>query len=331
MVEERYTRAIITAFRRALDDLRTTRIGGSATTALWSDLRDLATGKLIRPRLFLYVLERGGIVPEGEHFRIAAGIELLHQFACIHDDIVDRCDMRRGIPSLHGMLEQRHRGIGTDAALIAADALYSHGLRCICEASCIRRHPTVLSRILEYATLTSVGQYEELCGAALANVTAVQNLYALKTACYTVAAPVVAGAELTGIPPPERRKLEAAAITAGIAYQLWNDCKDIDRRTREDGTGEFNDFRMRKKNVPYLMLERSVNRDERELLREALHRGDVATYERLLEQYGIRAEIEAEIDRHLTALPEWLRAFFGWEDSGLATSDHQAAGLEKKR
>ncbi|HQA13228.1 MAG TPA: polyprenyl synthetase family protein, partial [Ornithinibacter sp.] len=77
-------------------------------------------GKRLRPTLAHWGWVVGGAAP-GSHddlVRIAAALELLHLFALIQDDVMDRSDSRRSRPTLHVVAAQRHRaeqGLGDDA------------------------------------------------------------------------------------------------------------------------------------------------------------------------------------------------------------------------
>src|SRR5690606_12918177 len=54
--------------------------------------------------------------------RAAAGVELLHMSALVHDDIIDRAKIRRGQPSINALY-------GNDLALLLGDYFYSCALR----------------------------------------------------------------------------------------------------------------------------------------------------------------------------------------------------------
>jgi geranylgeranyl diphosphate synthase type I len=83
----------------------------------WARLYFLAGGKRLRPALVLLgAKEAGG--KEEEVMRLAAAIEILHNFTLIHDDIMDKSDYRRGEPTLYKVA-------GIDLAINVGDALYS--------------------------------------------------------------------------------------------------------------------------------------------------------------------------------------------------------------
>ena len=57
-------------------------------------------GKRIRPVLTLMTCEAmGGDLNKA--LNVALGIELFHNFTLLHDDVMDRADIRRGKPTVH--------------------------------------------------------------------------------------------------------------------------------------------------------------------------------------------------------------------------------------
>ena len=88
-----------------------------ATGALGVDLvgeladRNRNHGKRLRPVLahWGWVVAGGGDDTASDLARVAAALELLHLFALIQDDVMDRSDSRRGRTTLHVDTAERHR------------------------------------------------------------------------------------------------------------------------------------------------------------------------------------------------------------------------------
>jgi geranylgeranyl pyrophosphate synthase len=77
-------------------------------------------GKLVRPTLVLlgaYFLNE----KPAKYVDLALSAEMIHISSLIHDDMIDRDDIRRGQPTVH-------RKYGSEAALIAGDALISKSI-----------------------------------------------------------------------------------------------------------------------------------------------------------------------------------------------------------
>lgn len=82
-----------------------------------------AGGKMLRPSLTLITSEAVG-GSKSSTVQTAAAIELIHTFSLIHDDIMDKDDMRRGKPSVHKVW-------GEPLAILAGDTLFSKAFEMI--------------------------------------------------------------------------------------------------------------------------------------------------------------------------------------------------------
>nr|AOM64501.1 prenyl transferase [Riquetophycus sp.] len=79
-----------------------------------------AGGKRIRPALVMLVASitsnEGKILPE--HYRLAEITEIIHTASLVHDDIVDECQTRRGVSTVHSVFT-------TKVAVLAGDFLFA--------------------------------------------------------------------------------------------------------------------------------------------------------------------------------------------------------------
>lgn len=187
----------------------------------------LAGGKRLRPLLFLAAAE-GFARPDEEelaaYLPFAAGIEMLHTYSLIHDDLpaMDDDDLRRGRPSCHKQFDEA-------AAILAGDGLLTH-----CFAQ-------MLSAPLEAARLVKAGRYfAEKAGVygmvagqtldiqaegkplALAEL---QAIHRAKTGALLAAA-VVCGGILGGADEQEQQALAAFGEGFGLAFQIVDDILD---------------------------------------------------------------------------------------------------------
>ena len=90
----------------------------------------MAGGKRLRPLLFLATLNALGKKIEESEIRLACGIELIHTYSLIHDDLpaMDNDDYRRGKLT-------SHKKWGEAEAILAGDALLPLGVQWIAEGS----------------------------------------------------------------------------------------------------------------------------------------------------------------------------------------------------
>ncbi|RJQ42778.1 MAG: polyprenyl synthetase family protein, partial [Gaiellales bacterium] len=85
-----------------------------------------AGGKRLRP-LLVFLSARHGAPPDEKVFAAAVAVELVHMATLVHDDVLDRAELRRGRPTLYA----RH-GAGVSAA--AGDYLFATAFRVLAAA-----------------------------------------------------------------------------------------------------------------------------------------------------------------------------------------------------
>ena len=176
---------------------------------LFDSLKDftLRPGKRIRPLLlilsYLGYKKKGSRLPRNL-YNASTCIELLHNFMLIHDDIIDRSNLRRGKPTLHRLLgrivktEDREK-LGYDLGIIAGDIVYALAIDAflaINEAP--KRKERALKYFIQTAAFTAMGEFiDTLHGVERINRVKEKDVflnYTLKTARYTFDCPLVVGA-----------------------------------------------------------------------------------------------------------------------------------------
>jgi geranylgeranyl diphosphate synthase type I len=213
----------------------------------------LRKGKRLRPILFImsYMGFAGKAAPN--LYTSALSLELLHDFLIIHDDIIDKSDARRGKPSLHKRFDSylaRHDKIkfdGQDLAIVAGDIMYAMAVRAflsIKEQG--RRKEEALKKLAEAAILTGTGEFAELLHSARSirdvDKADIYRIYDLKTAYYSFACPLSAGALLGGARRREADKLSGAGISLGRAFQIKDDILGIFGDEKKTGKSALTDL-----------------------------------------------------------------------------------------
>ena len=228
----------ITAF---LADYFRNRAAGLAAVNAWgadfgSRMRPfIAGGKMIRGGLVLAAHERMGGRRDPDAVRTAAAVELFHSAFLVHDDIMDDDPLRRGRPSIHIQyrMEAEKRGLadaagfGRAAALCAGDVLIFMGLEILASleapAPVKSRVLTLLGRELAHVGPAQVQDvYAGRTHRPLSR-NEILRLYTYKTARYTYALPLQAGAILAGAGPAALRDLEAVGRDLGLVFQIKDD------------------------------------------------------------------------------------------------------------
>jgi geranylgeranyl diphosphate synthase, type I len=217
---------------------------------VFTSIRDfvLRDGKRIRPILF--VTGYLGFSKRADTpglYTSALSIELLHDFMLVHDDIIDKSEMRRNKPSMHAMLNnylghfKKVKFNGQDLAIVIGDVMYAtaiHAFLSIRED--MDRKESALKKFIEAAIFTGSGEFIELlCGTkAIERVTKddVYKIYDYKTAYYTFSCPLAAGAILAGARAKDIRDLSRYGILLGRAFQIKDDI--LGMFSEEDKTGK---------------------------------------------------------------------------------------------
>ncbi len=204
-------------------------------------------GKRIRPILTLATAELFGKDAESV-IKAACGIELIHTFSLIHDDLpcIDNDDFRRGKPS-------SHKVFGEAIALLAGDALLVSGFDLIIRSSEVKEIKKQFVLKLLKETSFYIGT-ENMLGGQVEDITLknedvtkedLYNLYMKKTAAL-ICLSVRAGAILSGANQKQLKALTKYGENIGLAFQIVDDMLDIMQDQREIGKPNYaNKFGMK--------------------------------------------------------------------------------------
>jgi geranylgeranyl diphosphate synthase type I len=210
-------------------------------------------GKMIRPTLF--VISYLGMSKNNARnlYRSAVSLELLHNFALIHDDIIDKADSRHGFPSTHRSLDNYLRSYknkkfgGRELAIIVGDIIYAMGVRALLaidEDAGLKEK--ALIKLSDAAIYTGSGEFIELLYTLedMEKVTRerIYKIYDLKSAFYSFSTPLSIGATLAGAAETEIRKLSKFGLYVGRAFQIKDDIMDLFGQERVTGKPGLNDM-----------------------------------------------------------------------------------------
>ena len=204
------------------------------------DLREFVVrpGRRLRPMLFLTILEGYGVDPDEEVLRVAAAIELLHDCALIHDDIVDDAEFRREGAAFHVSRTAAASPSNVGKGVLAGDLLYTFAVRLLLGDAHDATRRLLLDHILDVAAITSLAQLEEMHFIPREPPADIfprlLDLYDRKSGIYTFAAPMELARLLAGGPDGDRPLLRSIGVQLGRAYQLQDDLSDI-RSALESG------------------------------------------------------------------------------------------------
>ncbi|MFE5207254.1 polyprenyl synthetase family protein [Streptomyces sp. NPDC056600] len=258
-----------------LDEFFGSRLHGAGAEAegtfdLAEDVRDYVTrgGKRLRPMMCVVGRHAGGKSAVSDVvLRTAASLELFHAFTLIHDDVMDRSDLRRGAPTVHRAVAARHPGhpareaLGTGAAIVAGDLALAWSDELLHTAGLSPAELAAVLPVIDVMRTEVVhGQYLDLTTRVnvRGGVAAALRTARYKTAKYTFERPLHLGAALAGAGEGLRAALSAFALPAGEAFQLRDDLLGVFGASERTGKPVLDDLRQAKPTVlPALGYQRA--------------------------------------------------------------------------
>lgn len=255
-------------------------------------------GKRIRPRLAILTCAAAGGDPESA-YRLAAAIELIHNFTLIHDDVQDRSAERRHRPTIWALW-------GEGQAINAGDAMFvvAHlTLNQLADAFGAAR-ALELSNWLHRTTLNIVeGQTLDLSFEQRDDVRADEYLAMIrgKTAAIMRFA-AGAGAFLADADDETVHRYGDFGEALGVGFQIQDDLLGVWGSADLTGKPVADDIRRRKKGFPLILLQQRLSAADRHKLkalfeRDVITEADVEHVLSLMEQHHVRSATEAEVDR----------------------------------
>ena len=253
-------------------------------------------GKRIRPRLCLtaYALFKDSF--SEEILSPAAAIEVFHSFTLIHDDIMDKADVRRGVPTVYRKWDE-------NTAILSGDVMSIESYRMIAKAPAFAL-PAVLALFSDTAAQVCEGQQYDMDFEDLPQVPMEDYLkmIGLKTAVL-IACSAKMGALIAGASAEEADLLYKFGYDLGLAFQITDDWLDTYGDPAVFGKAIGGDILNNKKSW---LLTRALEKAGTERFAEALampistdeeKEAKIAAVKKLYEELGIGEEAKEEIKR----------------------------------
>lgn len=253
-------------------------------------------GKRIRPVLMLmaynlYKEDVSGILSP------AAGIEMYHNYTLLHDDLMDRADMRRGKPTVHKVWNDNTAILSGDAMLVLAYQYVTAA-----PAACLKE-------VLDLFSVTAL----EICEGQQYDVDFEQRndvaesdyleMIRLKTAVL-LAAGLKMGAILGGASQQDAELLYDFGINIGLAFQLKDDLLDVYGDTAVFGKHIGGDILCNKKTYMMIKTLELANDEQKAELEMWMQATDykpeekIAAVVNIYNQVGIKTCCEEKMDAY---------------------------------
>jgi 4-hydroxy-3-methylbut-2-enyl diphosphate reductase len=276
---------------------------------------------------------RGAMVKLGEqiashgskdnYLPLAVGYEIFQTAILIHDDIIDKSEIRRGKPTIHvetsNDINNKNKTpdtaaehFGMSRALCIGDYGFfiSYQILSECKAessvltSIFKLYSQILSKtcegeimdvILPYENIAVSDNYDKYCDI-------VTQIFEYKTAWYTLAGPIMLGAVCGGASDELIELLKNITIPLGIAFQIKDDLLGIYSSEEMLGKPLLSDIKENKQTLIYGYAFENACDNDKELLKQ--HYGnenadmrDLEIIKRVFQTAGAKKYAESEIKR----------------------------------
>jgi geranylgeranyl diphosphate synthase type II len=233
----------------------------------------LAPGKRLRPLLCLLACEAVGGDWQAA-LPAACAIEFIHVYSLIHDDLpaMDNDTLRRGLPCCHIQFDEA-------TAILAGDSLQMLAVQVICQ----ELDPPAASaslRILSEAAgrgklvggqqddLAAEGRFGPVDMSGLEPLEFLKSIHRRKTSAL-IEASLQMGGVAGGAALDHLRSLSAYGAAIGLAFQIVDDCLDVESTAEQLGKHTRKDSELGKLTYPVLMGVEASRRLAEQLIGEA--------------------------------------------------------------
>lgn len=201
-------------------------------------------GKRLRPRLVLLAAEMFG-GKEEKVLPAALAIEVFHNFTLLHDDVMDKADIRRGRPTVHVRWND-------NTAILSGDQMVIEAYTLLSRVPADRLSET-LRLFNKMATEICEGQqYDmEFEGREQVSIEEYMQMIRLKTSVLLATALQI-GAYIAGANAAQQKALYEYGINIGLAFQIQDDILDVYGDPRTFGKAIGGDICCNKKT--YMLL-----------------------------------------------------------------------------
>ncbi|MBQ0069507.1 MAG: polyprenyl synthetase family protein [Bacteroidales bacterium] len=286
-------------------------------------------GKRLRPVLMLMACEAVG-GKAGEALMPAVGLELFHNFTLLHDDLMDRADVRRGKPTVY-------RKWNDNVAILSGDAMLTMATQHIARA-----RGEVLPQVMELFNKTAMEIYEgqqwdmDFESRNDVKVDEYLEMIRLKTSVLLGCACKM-GALLGGANAAVANDFYNLGVNIGLAFQLQDDVLDVWGDPATFGKATGGDIMNNKKTFLLINAMNMATGDDAKELNHWLEAADAKPEEKIpavtaiYEKLGLRELSDTFINMYSNHALETLNAMRIDKDAAQAFADLTAKLIKRDR
>lgn len=226
-----------------------------------------AGGKRLRPLLVALSSEMYGLSLEVSSWA-AAAVEIFHNFTLVHDDIMDKDEFRRGVPTVHKIW-------GEALAIVAGDLLFAKSyealLRLLDYGLSYERVVSAIRELTWAAGTVAEGQAMDVLFAYRDDVTIDEYIEMVKKKTAGLfKSSVLIGALIAGASDDDLTKLAEFATDIGVAFQIRDDELGLVADEKVLGKPKYSDLREGKKTILVLYALERASEEQRKTILSSL-------------------------------------------------------------
>ena len=254
-----------------------------------------AGGKRVRPQLAMIASQLFGGKDE-EVLPAALALEVFHNFTLLHDDVMDKADVRRGRPTVHVKWNENTAILSGDQMLIEAYKLLS-GVPA-------DKLPKVLQLFNKMATEICEGQQYDVDFENQEHVTIDEYLKMIRLKTSVLLANALqTGAYIAGADEKAQEALYQFGINIGLAFQIQDDILDVWGDPKTFGKAVGGDISCNKKTFVYLEAMRRLGDEAKgnelqqwysQVLEDNTEK--IVAVKNIFEQLGVREQCEKVVE-----------------------------------
>lgn len=256
-----------------------------------------AGGKRVRPQLAMIANQMFGGNDE-DVLPAALALEVFHNFTLLHDDVMDKADVRRGRPTVHIKWNENTAILSGDQMLIEAYKLLS-GVP-------TDKLPRVLQLFNKMATEICEGQQYDVDFESQEHVTIEEYLKMIRLKTSVLLANALqTGAYIAGADEQAQGDLYEFGINIGLAFQIQDDILDVWGDPKTFGKAVGGDISCNKKTFVYLEAMRrlgdeAIGNELQQWYSQVLEDNTtkIAAVKEIFEQLDVRTACEKVVEEY---------------------------------
>lgn len=270
---------------------------------------EASRGKQLRP-LFTYSLFKGFRVPTDDAPRLAAVFESIHIASLLHDDVIDKCHLRRNMPTMNGIY-------GDAVAILLGDLVFVAIYRLAASLKqiwLIEEVNKTVHRLIEGELLQQQQRFNEET-----KENQYQDIIARKTAALLELCSY-ASARFAGRSEQDANLIKRFAHHFGIIFQIVDDWADFCRSDKKDHKNRGVDIANGFLTLPWLILLEKCSPKEKVHLHKIITEKQPAGLNHreilmLSEKYELSQLVEQRINDHSIQCREALQQVSDFDSS----------------